>query len=97
MNVGIELVGIVVIYSASKGPDATIFSSLQIILYIRKFSGSIRIRKYENFFRKFQNQKFPRRVKEDKEDKKHILKNVWHLFGPFMTKPPKIRPQVCSA
>ncbi len=28
-------------------------------------------------------------VKEDNEDKTHILKNVWHLFGPFYNKATK--------
>jgi len=67
--------------------------------YIRKFLGSIRIRKFlgcaspqiENpqfilFIRKFQNQKFLRCVKEDKEDKTRILKNVLASFRPFYDK-----------
>jgi hypothetical protein len=68
----------------------------QICKFLRCASPQIKNPQFFLFFRKFQNQKFSRCVKEDKEDKTHILKNVWHLFGLFMTKPPKIRPQVCS-
>jgi hypothetical protein len=103
MLVCIVLEGIGAIYSASKGPDATIFSSLQIIYseilrlnphsQICKFlvcaSSQIENPQFFLFIRKFQNQKFPRCVKEDKEDKTHILKKRLASFRPFYDKATK--------